>query len=45
MESVNKQLVDQGISPVLMTHDEFTKFLNDDIERWSKLAKARDIKP
>jgi tripartite-type tricarboxylate transporter receptor subunit TctC len=45
MESVNKQLVDQGISPVLMAHDEFTKFLNDDIERWSKLAKARDLKP
>lgn len=45
MESVNKQLVDQGIDPVIMAHDDFAKFLNDDIDRWSKLAKARNLKP
>lgn len=45
MADVNKTLLAQGIEPVVMTPDEFTIFLHADIERWSKLAAERGLKP
>jgi tripartite-type tricarboxylate transporter receptor subunit TctC len=41
---VRKSWLDQGAVPLSMTPQAFTKFLNEDIEKWSKVVKISGAK-
>jgi len=39
------RLADQGAEPRLMTPEAFTEYVRLEIEKWRKIAVARNIKP
>ena len=39
------RLKTEGADAVVNTPEEFQKLINDEIERWTKLAKAINLKP
>jgi tripartite-type tricarboxylate transporter receptor subunit TctC len=39
------RLKTEGADAVVSSPDVFQKLINDEIERWSKLAKAINLKP
>jgi tripartite-type tricarboxylate transporter receptor subunit TctC len=41
---VEKEWAKQGTTPMVMTPDEFGKFIDDDIAKWGKLVKATGMK-
>ena len=43
-QDVRERLVQMGIDPVDGTPAEFTKFLNDEIEKWGKVIKIAGVK-
>jgi tripartite-type tricarboxylate transporter receptor subunit TctC len=43
-DDVRNQLAQMGIDPVAEPPEYFHKFLLDEIERWSKVVKAANIK-
>jgi len=38
------RLVELGVVPMPMTPAEFEKFIADEVEKWSKVIRAADIK-
>jgi tripartite-type tricarboxylate transporter receptor subunit TctC len=42
---VSEQLARQALEAEPMTHPEFTRFLQNEIAKWGKLARAAGIKP
>ena len=41
---LRERLAGEALEPMSMTPEQFGKFIEDDIARWSKLAKERNIK-
>jgi len=44
-EDMRPRLADQGAEPRLMTPEAFTEYVRLEIEKWRKIAVARNIKP
>ena len=44
-EDMRPRLADQGAEPRLMTPEAFTDFIRVEIDKWRKIAQARNIKP
>jgi tripartite-type tricarboxylate transporter receptor subunit TctC len=43
-DELRTQLAQMGIDPVAEPPEYFSKFLHDEINRWSKVVKAANIK-
>jgi tripartite-type tricarboxylate transporter receptor subunit TctC len=42
--AVKTQLINQGLDPIAMSPEEFTKFIHEDEEKWAKVVKDSGIK-
>ena len=42
---VKAQLAANGADPVVMGHDEFSRFVQADLQKWEKIVSAAKIKP
>ena len=42
---VRKAWAAQGTSAMTMNVDEFTRYLNDDIAKWTRIVRAASLKP
>ncbi len=44
-DEMKPRLAEQGAEPVLMTPDAFTKFVREEIAKWRKVVKERNLAP
>ena len=42
--NIKTQLINQGLEPIAMSPEEFTKFIHEDEEKWAKVVKDSGIK-
>ena len=45
MEEMKPRLVEQGAELMLMPADAFTRYVRDEIAKWRRIVKERNLQP